>query len=67
MKPGGSEFHVSVESAPAPAGDKGVGYPRMMDENEAGKRRRVGERRIVQFVTRLLLCMVLRCLGDGRS
>ena len=46
---------------------EGVGYSRMMDENEAGKRRRVGERRIVQFVTRLLLCMVLRCLGDGRS
>jgi hypothetical protein len=46
---------------------EGVGYPRMMDENEAGKRRRVGERRIVQFVTRLLLRMVLRCLGDGRS
>ena len=46
---------------------EGVGYSRMMDEKEAGKRRRVGERRIVQFVTRLLLRMVLRCLGDGRS
>jgi hypothetical protein len=36
-------------------------------EEESGAARLVGERRTVQFVTRLLSRMVLRCLGDGRS
>jgi hypothetical protein len=44
-----------------------VGCSLLMGEDEARAVRAVGERRTVQFVTRLLLRMVLRCLRGGRS
>ena len=44
-----------------------VGYSRLTGEDESGETQPVGERPHVQFVTRLLSRMVLRCLGDGRS
>jgi hypothetical protein len=43
-----------------------VGYS-LMHEDGSRAARPVGERRTVPFVTRLLLRMVSRCLGDGRS
>src|ERR1700677_3802063 len=41
-----------------------VGFS-LMGEDGSGAERPVGERRTVQFVTRLLLRMVSRCLGYG--